>query len=58
MTEIKQKKAEDLQQLKKHSARRYEPSAELSELHLPKRPRLTEKEARKIKKYLRQKLGE
>jgi hypothetical protein len=41
MTEIKQKKAEDLQQLKKH--------------HLPKRPRLTEKEARKIRKYLRQK---
>jgi hypothetical protein len=41
MTEIKQKKAEDLQQLKKH--------------HLPVRPRLTEKEARKIKKYLRKK---
>jgi len=44
MTEKKTAKVESLQELKKY--------------HLPKRPRLTEKEARKIKKYLRKKLGE
>jgi hypothetical protein len=43
MTQIKQKKAEDLQQLKKH--------------HLPKRPRLTIKEARLLKKQLRKKVS-
>jgi predicted DNA binding protein len=43
MTEIKQKKAEDLQQLKK--------------IHLPQRPRLTEKEARLLKKALRKKVS-
>jgi hypothetical protein len=43
MTQIKQKKAEDLQQLKKH--------------HLPKRPRLTIKEARLLKKALRKKVS-
>jgi hypothetical protein len=43
MTEIKQKKAEDLQQLKKH--------------HLPVRPRLTIKEARLLKKVLRKKVS-
>jgi hypothetical protein len=41
MTEKKTAKVESLQELKKH--------------HLPTRPKLTEKEARKIKKYLRKK---
>lgn len=42
MTEIKQKKLADLQELKKH--------------HLPARPKLTEKEARMLKKQLRKKV--
>jgi len=42
MTTKKTAKVESLQELKKH--------------HLPARPKLTEKEARKIKRYLRKKV--
>ena len=44
MTEKKTAKVESLQELKKH--------------HLPARPKLTTKEHRKIKKYLRKKENE
>jgi len=44
VTEKKVAKVEGLQELKKH--------------HLPARPKLTDKEARKIKKYLRKKQNE